>query len=1758
MKKILQILSIIISSFTLCVALASATDEDTAIAIPIDAGDYSALNLACVDGRHEHIHYNTSTDTPTQRFIGVAHEFAIVFEDDFLEHVDTTRLQCSNSEGDEEDDDDVSSYVDCGFNKDTDLGSTVYSESAGKYNGMTVKYQELDFIAGSPRGLLWTYGTNDPTNLDDKPWIGAGGSTAEGINFWLEDYDDEYTVTTTSWTKMEFFYTDPDEDYTDMSKWHHTYTDEVYPFRYILDPDADYIYWYGLNGTTVSNFEACPPPEALACSTLTISPDTLRIDDVFSDTDFTVTATDAEGNDITDESTFTYNARKYGSTFVSPDPADGSIYTGVLFNLFSQGSQDVVTGDSTITYENSEPGDSLYVYVSDYNGVSYPSCNANVEFPYCTDLNILEPDATPSPEFTDTYMTNIEIEAESSTNEKWPFNVTYSSTDADATFDRTHRSPYTTTDWTIDRYVSTNTDGGIAMETVNVDLDDENSDGESDDVAGLCSDEFTYMFLPIIACKSFDITQETITAEQMATGDVEISWTSENTAGTEIAGPYICESTNPAGTFTDSTATSTGTITTNDTTVYYNGTAGDTITCYTEFYGKGNQDGEGNPQCKDTVTSESAPNAPVCELLVFSDTALVTSDHGTTYEEKTFDDTSILDYSTLCMDYNLTVSDPSYTGTIRANAYTDTGMTAYSGTLSLTNDETGGSAVGNPVELAVTGYTSYSGTLCWENYEPENYITIGLIGDEDVCFDSQELPPETTENPFCTDLLLSPDSVVMEMGASTADDIAITTTVTGSASDWSGTLMITKSGAGTLYYADGTASEFSDGHLAIPVYGETNTVTASYTGGVADDIVSAYIEGETNLCADAFPITQPKQDNYCVDLNMSPDSVIMSLDETITGTTSVKVDVTASDLDWSGTLIIARSGVGTLYYADGTASEFSDGHLAIPVLGQTNTLNASYVGGKERDTVMAYIEGEETNCSDNFSVVKPTSANYCIDLNMSPDGISMSLEETITGTTSIKVDVTGSNPDWSGTLIIARSGVGTLYYPDGRTSEFSDGHLSIPVLGQISTLNASYVGGKERDTVMAYIDGEATNCSDNFSITKGEEEEHEGGSEGGGEEDVCEVEVEDDNSYYADETIGSCEDYTIEDVCTGTDDITITAEPEYKICYEDEDGDEDCEYGEIEITADNYCFDVEVHAICEDANVQIEESGDICGEVDLAPQEVGEFNKYIFTFNFSSEKNSYSDEGVFFSHDEDRAFYTLEYDPAGPEDQIVFTDSMWDHNLTGTTGGNFSTTGTVKLATTPTELTSGEAYGEVYTYSTITKFGFGATHEEHSNGMADYVDGLEDFRTFIPYIKYENGHDESEPIGECQYEYDEDSGERTLTTNGVCFDPESTPEGNQKVIIENAGTIKEAYGEDAVIRVRYVGVVNSGIDCASTEDECLTEEFQNEAQLSLYDDTQTLEASARLVVLCSYLITQNSGDVYLEEALHGGSDISCIYTDEGATEGTYHNVDALVILDNGAGTGGDAEGATADGGITYTDATSTTSLCNNDYGSSIVGNLSSYVCEIVSAVSDLWKKSTVESGTTSNLSQATRNVSTNQVASDSEYTSFTELQTALTNKNNPTSGILYFDGNTSDAGKITLGAMEIPSGAYTLVVENANLVLAGNISYSATTDYKNMPSIAFVVTSGDIFINADAHELVGVYYTDQKFDGDERSAVNGDLTIDGSFYGNIQTLLNKAHYVGPPTMDGGSVVIRYDARIILNTPPGLSEYVDIETEKAVN
>lgn len=1611
--------------------------ENTYEVDPIDTTpDYDEGDHACEGARHVHYHTNTTTDTYNNEYWGIVHAFAIVLDtdyaganpaiNDFLENVDTNTLLCTNGD---------STYVDCSFDKETTaLGTEIWSTTGGRWSGVTITYDTLDWIDGNPRGLIWEYATDAGADKNDMPWLSEDASKLEAVS-WdnLDDYYEEYTVTTESWTKTEFYVFHNDGSYE------HVYTEDVDPDgdgdddETGVDPDGDYIYWYGLNARIRSNFEACEEPPA-TCEDLEITPSSLSVSDVFSDTDFSLTATNSDGDDITDEVQITYEAFQYDGS-----ASTGDIMTGA-FNRNNQGSGPVESSDTEIAYNDSLPGDRLTAFVSDYNGESYEdACSVTVEFPYCTDLNFLDPSSTAFISSGNVDI-NLEIEAEASTGEDWPYSVDYQSTDTNSTFDG--NSPvYTTTDWTIDSYQSED------AASVWVELDDHNSDGENDDVAGLCSDSFSYGIPPTCEYLEIIVPSATLTCEEMTAGDVEITWESEMSSGAPSIGPWLVTSSNGAGTFSltpGGAVIGTGSATVSVNTVYYTGEDGDTIQVMDLAY----------PVCTDSIDSEPCDEeSPYCDELALSEPYIENADGTTSVIDLTDEaDLALLYADTeVCWDYSLTVSDASYTGRIVAEGYTDSTASALStSNLTLTVNETGGGDIGNPATVpGVTGFTTYTGTLCWTNFEENNYLSIFMLGDELVCSDEDELPPLTPpeEEPVCVDLQMEPDSYTMSATDEDAGTIPVTIDVQGSDSTWTGVLRVEYSGSGALFYTDGSPSEYSDGHLEIPVSGTSTTVIVFYRSGEAGDTVRSYIVDDSSTCNDAFSINQstlPPDEPICEEVYFEDDVL--------------EVDLTCSDEETTLCTQIDDDG--------------------------SRTIEVCYETADGEDGTYTYDGDTYTGCEE-ITVTGTPGSTVCEDIVFEEvcEGSDIDVRETVDGETQVCEDI---------------------------------------------------------DTEL--------------------------------ETEVCEdVEFEEDEL----EVDYDCEDTEANLCVTGDDD----GEREVEVCYEDEDGDD----GEWSYDGENYegcedivieaepgeeeCVEIEFEEVCEDAEITVYENNDYCTEIGAESVEMGEFSKFIYTFNFAAEKNSYSEENIFFSHDEDRAFYTLEYDPTGDEEEITFTDDMWTGDLEGHNGDGSESGGYVSLATSWSELTEGSS--GTYGYEAIENFGFGyhpyetdsdgdpLLLEENSGNIASLIESSfssSGFMTFVPYIKFPSDWDMESVMIQTQCEYDE---EGDLITETVCYDPNHSPERTGDVVIENAGTVQEDYGVEATIRIRYVGVVVSNLNCDDSEDDCLTEEFENNASVEVYEGLTELTASAKLVVLCSYLMTQNAGDVYLEVSLDAGSDISCIFVDEDtATSDDYRNVDALVILED-QGLSDSSSTST-----TNTYAGDTVSWCDDEGDSNtVIGNLSSYVCEIVAKVSDIWSSTTVESTTDSRIDQATRNADTNQVASDSTYSTWEELEAALTNENNSESNILYFDGALSTDGKMTLGDLTVPAGAWTIVVQNADLHLTGNMAYASVSnpgDYKNMPSVAFVVQDGDIYIHSSALRLVGVYYTNQKFDGDERSAVDQQLTVDGSFYGNIQTLIDRANYVGPPTIDGGGVVIRYDSRILLNTPPGLSEYVDINTEKAVN
>ncbi len=146
-------------------------------------------------------------------------------------------------------------------------------------------------------------------------------------------------------------------------------------------------------------------------------------------------------------------------------------------------------------------------------------------------------------------------------------------------------------------------------------------------------------------------------------------------------------------------------------------------------------------------------------------------------------------------------------------------------------------------------------------------------------------------------------------------------------------------------------------------------------------------------------------------------------------------------------------------------------------------------------------------------------------------------------------------------------------------------------------------------------------------------------------------------------------------------------------------------------------------------------------------------------------------------------------------------------------------------------------------------------------------------------------------------------------------------------------------------------------------------------------------------------------------------------------------------------------------------------------------------------------------------------------------------------------GIYTYSDPTSDGSRpLVVQLSDTISKRVTIVVENGDLKIDGNIQYRPVANaLQDGPSIAFIVLNGDIIIGEDVTRLDGVYIVKNAgnvFTGPKSSE---QLVVNGSLFGDVNTLMKQRTWVGLPEQDGGSVVVNYDARIVSNTPPGLKD-----------
>jgi len=332
-------------------------------------------------------------------------------------------------------------------------------------------------------------------------------------------------------------------------------------------------------------------------------------------------------------------------------------------------------------------------------------------------------------------------------------------------------------------------------------------------------------------------------------------------------------------------------------------------------------------------------------------------------------------------------------------------------------------------------------------------------------------------------------------------------------------------------------------------------------------------------------------------------------------------------------------------------------------------------------------------------------------------------------------------------------------------------------------------------------------------------------------------------------------------------------------------------------------------------------------------------------------------------------------------------------------------------------------------------------------------------------------------------------------------------------------------------------------------------------------------ANAKVYYLCPYLLTRNGGEVFFEEEFIYGADVSCI-------DNTVRNTTGIAFIEREK----KEEPKIIDTGPNN-DWIRNASFCDNEYqnpataqNNKVISRFSSYICEIKTKFIDPWRKPFVYALMTENQERILRNykpiergINTILSLSNNEFT----LLQAFSKNPNPQKNILYFDGNKLNNKKLILGTgfrdLEIENGAKTIVLTNGDLIIKDNIVYKIPAssefltyqnNHKEIPSIAFIVVNGNIYIDPKVEKIQGIFYVQQKDSNTGQLKASNEemsyqqLTIRGSVLGDIQPLFKKRKYIGPASMDGGAIVIRYDERVLLNTPPGIEQYLDMDWLKS--
>lgn len=533
------------------------------------------------------------------------------------------------------------------------------------------------------------------------------------------------------------------------------------------------------------------------------------------------------------------------------------------------------------------------------------------------------------------------------------------------------------------------------------------------------------------------------------------------------------------------------------------------------------------------------------------------------------------------------------------------------------------------------------------------------------------------------------------------------------------------------------------------------------------------------------------------------------------------------------------------------------------------------------------------------------------------------------------------------------------------------------------------------------------------------------------------------------------------------------------------------------------------------------------GDDDDDRYEEPEFEKWVFPKNKIDDADDLINIGQ--PNDTPYLTYMLIFEP-GDAQTAEITETMIDHgNIRGNLGGYLT-----------------------FKAMRINYMEEGSRRGKTMLKTAGYVNDKED-------SDYTDLRDDSLENYEEEYECSKTS------TNKICIDGDFNEVVND---FKNGNPIKfknvDDIGQSGKLIIKYQMRNNTYIN----EENCkrLTavdgcgEQFRNEAEYKAEVNNEKFSGddNAQAIVICPFILTRAGGDVFFHDVIDTGVDVAkCSEVKTGEGPGITPRPPILRrVIKTGMGDNGIPDELQLI--LPSHDVCRYSNLSSNIEGyNDVLKHFSSTVCEMEADVAEEWKEENINKSIAANVTRIAR---WGQTLPPPKISNMESLNRA-TNKE---SGVFVRIDNDLSIG--TLGVdfvIEAKNGipaAQTYIVQNGDLYIDSNIVYGKTNFYNpaEIPSAAFIVIDGDIIISPDVTQIDGIIMAiDLDKDGtDGKVTQKGTsfkrLTINGNLVGDVYELFANRRGVGDPTKNEGSVTIYYDERLLLNTPPGISELIDVQ------